>query len=157
PFGLSNTKPQHVAGVVKAWGTGDTVSVRAKRAGFMGKDWDSFVPLPAVSEECMRVLSSSGQIAVFGGARAQDLVGWSVRLVGFEIRDTLSWIYGSGFPKSMDIGKAIDKGQGLSRSRAYEFAEWMRSTGITAREINEGTGTSQESGHLLAGPNHSQP
>src|SRR5699024_1521368 len=51
----------------------------------------------------------------------------------------------SGFPKSMDIGKAIDKGQGLSRSRAYEFTEWMRSTGITAREINEATGTSQES------------
>src|SRR5699024_7151319 len=63
----------------------------------------------------------------------------------------------SGFPKSMDIGKAIDKGQGKNRQRQREFTEWMRSTGITAREINEATGTSQESGHLLAGPNHSQP
>ena len=96
-------------------------------------------------------------MAVFAGARTQDLMGLSIRLAGFEIRDNLGWIYGSGFPKSMDIGKAIDKGQGLSKSRAYEFTEWMRSTGITAREINEATGTSQESGHLLAGPSHSQP
>src|SRR5699024_6462380 len=114
-------------------------------------------PPPAVWEECMRVLKPGGHMAVFAGARTQDLMGLSIRLAGFEIRDTLGWVYGSGFPKSMDIGKAIDKGQGLSRSRAYEFTEWMRSTGITAREINEATGTSQESGHLLAGHNHSQP
>ena len=157
PYGLSDTKPQQVADVLKAWVTGDTVSVPAKRGGFMGKDWDSFVPPPAVWEECMRVLKPGGHMAVFAGARTQDLMGLSIRLAGFEIRDTLGWIYGSGFPKSMDISKAIDKGQGLSRSRAYEFTEWMRSTGITAREINEATGTSQESGHLLAGPNHSQP
>ena len=157
PYGLSNTKPAQVADVLKAWVTGDTVSVPAKRGGFMGKDWDSFVPPPAVWEECMRVLKPGGHMAVFAGARTQDLMGLSIRLAGFEIRDTLGWVYGSGFPKSMDISKAIDKGQGLSKSRAYEFTEWMRSTGITAREINEATGTSQESGHLLAGPNHSQP
>ena len=157
PYGLSNTKPRQVADVLKAWVTGDTVSVPAKRGGFMGKDWDSFVPPPAVWEECMRVLKPGGHMAVFAGSRTQDLMGLSIRLAGFEIRDTLGWIYGSGFPKSMDVSKAIDKGQGLSRSRAYEFTEWMRSTGITAREINEATGTSQESGHLLAGPNHSQP
>ena len=157
PYGLSNTKPAQVADVLKAWVAGDTEAVPAKRGGFMGKDWDSFVPPPAVWEECMRVLKPGGHMAVFAGARTQDLMGLSIRLAGFEIRDTLGWIYGSGFPKSMDISKAIDKGQGLSRSRAYEFTEWMRSTGITATQINEATGTSQESGHLLAGPNHSQP
>ena len=75
----------------------------------MGADWDSFVPPPAVWEECMRVLKPGGHMAVFAGARTQDLMGLSIRLAGFEIRDTLGWIYGSGFPKSHDIGKAIDK------------------------------------------------
>ena len=115
PYGLSNTKPQQVADVLKAWVTGDTVSVPAKRGGFMGKDWDSFVPPPAVWEECMRVLKPGGHMAVFAGARTQDLMGLSIRLAGFEIRDTLGWIYGSGFPKSMDVGKAIDKAAGAER------------------------------------------
>src|SRR5699024_8059849 len=74
PYGLSNTKPQQVADVLAAWVTGDTVSVPAKRGGFMGKDWDSFVPPPAVWEECMRVLKPGGHMAVFAGARTQDLM-----------------------------------------------------------------------------------
>ena len=115
PYGLSNTKPQQVADVLAAWVTGDTVSVPAKRGGFMGKDWDSFVPPPAVWEECMRVLKPGGHMAVFAGARTQDLMGLSIRLAGFEIRDTLGWIYGSGFPKSMDVSKAIDKAAGAER------------------------------------------
>ena len=115
PYGLSNTKPAQVADVLKAWVTGDTVSVPAKRGGFMGKDWDSFVPPPAVWAECMRVLKPGGHMAVFAGARTQDLMGLSIRLAGFEIRDTLGWIYGSGFPKSMDISKAIDKAAGAER------------------------------------------
>src|SRR5699024_10286283 len=115
PYGLSNTKPTQVADVLKAWVTGDTVSVPAKRGGFMGKDWDSFVPPPAVWEECMRVLKPGGHMAVFAGARTQDLMGLSIRLAGFEIRDTLGWIYGSGFPKSMDVSKAIDKAAGAER------------------------------------------
>ena len=116
PYGLSNTKPQQVADVLKAWVTGDTVSVPAKRGGFMGKDWDSFVPPPAVWAECMRVLKPGGHMAVFAGARTQDLMGLSIRLAGFEIRDTLGWVYGSGFPKSMDISKAIDKAAGAERA-----------------------------------------
>ena len=63
----------------------------------------------------MRVLKPGGHMAVFAGARTQDLMGLSIRLAGFEIRDTLGWIYGSGFPKSMDISKAIDKAAGAER------------------------------------------
>ena len=114
PYGLSNTKPAQVADVLKAWVTGDTEAVPAKKGGFMGKDWDSFVPPPAVWEECMRVLKPGGHMAVFAGARTQDLMGLSIRLAGFEIRDTLGWVYGSGFPKSMDISKAIDKTKKIS-------------------------------------------
>ena len=150
PYGLSNTKPQQVADVLTAWVTGDTEAVPAKRGGFMGKDWDSFVPPPAVWEECMRVLKPGGHMAVFAGARTQDLMGLSIRLAGFEIRDTLGWIYGSGFPKSMDISKAIDKGQGKNRQRQLEFTEWMRSTGITATQINEATDTNMGNHYLTA-------
>ena len=147
PYGLSNTKPEQVEDVLKEWVTGDDTVVPEGK-GFMGKEWDGFVPPPAVWKECMRVLKPGGHMAVFAGARTQDLMGLSIRLAGFEIRDTLGWIYGSGFPKSMDVSKAIDKGQGLSRSRAYEFTEWMRSTGITAREINEATDTDMGSHYL---------
>ena len=117
PYGLSNTRPQQVADVLKAWVTGDTVSVPAKRGGFMGKDWDSFVPPPAVWEECIRVLKPGGHMAVFAGARTQDLMGLSIRLAGFEIRDTLGWVYGSGMPKSHNISKAIDKAAGAEREK----------------------------------------
>ena len=94
PYGLSNTKPAQVADVLAAWVTGDTEAVPATKGGFMGKDWDSFVPPPAVWEECLRVLKPGGHMAVFAGARTQDLMGLSIRLAGFEIRDTLGWIYG---------------------------------------------------------------
>lgn len=117
PYGLSNTKPAQVADVLAAWVTGDTEAVPAKKGGFMGKDWDSFVPPPAVWSECLRVLKPGGHMAVFAGSRTQDLMGLSIRLSGFEIRDTLGWIYGSGFPKSMDVSKAIDKGAGAEREK----------------------------------------
>ena len=119
PYGLSNTKPAQVADVLKAWVTGDTVSVPAKRGGFMGKDWDSFVPPPAVWAECMRVLKPGGHMAVFAGARTQDLMGLSIRLAGFEIREGMGWIFGSGFPKSMDVSKAIDKKLDAKREELY--------------------------------------
>ena len=141
PYGLSNTKPQQVADVLKAWVTGDTVSVPAKRGGFMGADWDSFVPPPAVWEECMRVLKPGGHMAVFAGARTQDLMGLSIRLAGFEIRDTLGWVYGSGFPKSMDIGKAIDKAAGAERKVVGSYDR--RSVYDNRNRTSVGAGSSQ--------------
>ena len=139
PYGLSNTKPQQVADVLKAWVTGDTVSVPAKRGGFMGKDWDSFVPPPAVWEECMRVLKPGGHMAVFAGARTQDLMGLSIRLAGFEIRDTLGWIYGSGMPKSHDIGKAIDKRPGVHHHREFSahLKEKREAAGLSRQDVSE--------------------
>lgn len=118
PYGLSNTKPAQVADVLAAWVTGDTEAVPAKKGGFMGKDWDSFVPPPAVWAECLRVLKPGGHMAVFAGARTQDLMGLSIRLAGFEIRDTLGWVYSQGFPKGQDLGKAIDKIKGAKRESA---------------------------------------
>src|SRR5699024_3314859 len=148
PYGLSNTKPQQVADVLKAWVTGDTVSVPAKRGGFMGADWDSFVPPPAVWEECMRVLKPGGHMAVFAGARTQDLMGLSIRLAGFEIRDTLGWVYGSGFPKSHDIGKAIDKYNGnplAFREFAAAYREAVAKSGLTHSAIDKALGIKSSS------------
>ena len=144
PYGLSNTKPAQVADVLKAWVTGDTVSVPAKRGGFMGKDWDSFVPPPAVWEECMRVLKPGGHMAVFAGARTQDLMGLSIRLAGFEIRDTLGWVYGSGFPKSMDISKAIDKMKGAKREVVGKNPNHRAISGVGYEGIYQGGNTGAE-------------
>ncbi len=77
--------------------------------GFMGNGWDSFVPGPSVWRECLRVLKPGGFLLAFGGTRTVDLLTIAVRLGGFEVRDLLQWLYGTGFPKSMDVAKAIDK------------------------------------------------
>jgi site-specific DNA-methyltransferase (adenine-specific) len=79
--------------------------------GFMGNKWDRFVPPPAVWDECYRVLKPGGYMAVFAGSRTADLMGLSIRLAGFEMRDTITWMYGNGFPKSLNIGKAINKSE----------------------------------------------
>ena len=135
PYGLSNTKPAQVADVLAAWVTGDTEAVPTTKGGFMGKDWDSFVPPPAVWAECLRVLKPGGHMAVFAGARTQDLMGLSIRLAGFEIREGMGWITGSGFPKSRspmrsDIQPAIEK---QLREQGYEGGiRWRHEIATTA-------------------------
>ena len=153
PYGLSNTKPQQVADVLKAWVAGDTVSVPAKRGGFMGADWDSFVPPPAVWEECMRVLKPGGHMAVFAGARTQDLMGLSIRLAGFEIRDTLGWVYGSGMPKSLDVSKAIDKQRNDKQETlavTSRLSELASAAGISRKDVDSHMGTSDMGGWWLS-------
>src|SRR5690625_5566811 len=114
PYGLSNTTPAQVADTITKWAGGDRGHVPTGR-GFMGKSWDAFVPPPAVWDECMRVLKPGGHMVVFAGSRTQDLMGLSIRLAGFEIRDSMAWLYGSGFPKSHDVSKAVDKLAGAER------------------------------------------
>jgi site-specific DNA-methyltransferase (adenine-specific) len=114
PYGLGNADPDYILSALKMWMGGDREHIPAGK-GFMGKQWDAFVPPPAVWDECFRVLKPGGHILVFAGTRTQDLMGLSVRMAGFEIRDSISWIYGSGFPKSLDISKALDKMAGAER------------------------------------------
>lgn len=120
--------------------------------GFMGKSWDSFVPGPAVWREVYRVLKPGGHALVFAGSRTQDLMGISLRMAGFEIRDVLQWLYGNGFPKSMSVSKALDKagkdgadyeGWGTALKPAYEPILLVRKplTGTVAANVAEhGTG-----------------
>ena len=106
PYGLSNLRPDAITAALVAWANGDRERVPDAR-GFMGRAWDAFVPPPAVWDECLRVLKPGGHLVAFAGARTYDLMGLSVRLAGFEIRDGLQWLYGSGMPKSLNVGKAI--------------------------------------------------
>jgi DNA modification methylase len=79
---------------------------------FMGKEWDSF---NARADECLRVLKPGGHLLAFGGTRTYHRLACAVEDAGFEIRDSISWLYGSGFPKSLDVSKAIDKAAGAER------------------------------------------
>ena len=82
---------------------------------FMGKKWDYDVPSQGIFEECLRVLKPGGHLLSFAGSRTYHRMAVRVEDAGFEIRDQIMWVYGSGFPKSMNIGKAMDKVQGNER------------------------------------------
>lgn len=90
PYGLS--KEPDIAEVLTHWLAGDDYTHTGK--GFMGNSWDSFVPGPSVWREAFRVLKPGGYAAVFASSRTIDLTTISLRLAGFEIRDTIMWHYG---------------------------------------------------------------
>jgi len=114
---------------------------------FMGKKWDYDVPSVEVWQECLRVLKPGGHLLAFAGTRTQHRMAVKIEDAGFEIRDMIAWVYGSGFPKSLDVSKAIDKCNGEA-NRLHEFTAWMRTTGLTARQINQITSTNM-GGHYL--------
>jgi DNA modification methylase len=79
---------------------------------FMGKKWDYDVPSEDIWRECLRVLKPGGHLLAFAGTRTQHRMAVRIEDAGFEIRDMIAWVYGSGFPKSLDVSKAIDKAAG---------------------------------------------
>lgn len=84
---------------------------------FMGKRWDYDVPSVEVWAECLRVLKPGGHLLAFAGTRTQHRMAVRIEDAGFEIRDMIAWVYGSGFPKSLDVSKAIDKAAGAEREK----------------------------------------
>jgi hypothetical protein len=114
---------------------------------FMGKRWDYDVPSVEVWAECMRVLKPGGHLLAFAGTRTQHRMAVRIEDAGFEIRDMIAWVYGSGFPKSLDVSKAIDKCNGQP-NRLHKFTAWMRTTGLTARQLDQITDTNM-GGHYL--------
>jgi DNA modification methylase len=111
----------------------------------MGKSWDSsgIAFNVEVWTEALRVLKPGGHLIAFSGSRTYHRMAVAIEDAGFEIRDQIMWIYGSGFPKSHNISKGIDKSDaGIARrERDFKFTAWMRSTGITAKRIDEVTQT----------------
>jgi site-specific DNA-methyltransferase (adenine-specific) len=87
--------------------------------GFMGKAWDAqgVAYDCALWREVLRVLKPGGHLLAFGGTRTYHRLACAIEDAGFEIRDSIHWLYGSGFPKSLDVSKAIDKAAGAERPR----------------------------------------
>ena len=83
--------------------------------GFMGKHWDHGVPGVQFWREALRVAKPGAMLLAFGGTRTFHRLTCAIEDAGWEIRDCVTWLYGSGFPKSLDISKAIDKAAGAER------------------------------------------
>lgn len=82
---------------------------------FMGRKWDYDVPSVEIWAECLRVLKPGGHLLAFAGTRTQHRMAVRIEDAGFEIRDMIAWVYGSGFPKSHNVGKSIDREAGAKR------------------------------------------
>lgn len=93
---------------------------------FMAKKWDYDVPSVEVWKEAMRVLKPGGHALIACGTRTQHRMVVNIEDAGFEIRDVVSWIYGSGFPKSLNISKAIDKAAGAEREVVGINEDYLR-------------------------------
>jgi len=147
PYGLGEQPPP--LEVLGAWlRSRDYVP---KGAGFMGREWDAFVPQPSLWREVFRVLKPGGYLLAFFGSRTLDWGSLAIRVAGFEIVDSLSWIYGSGMPKSHDLSKAIDAAAstGKSNSVALKHANDNVRTGdgrVRASTQNNGIITGHSEG-----------
>lgn len=111
--------------------------------GFMGKSWDStgIAYDVTVWQECLRVLKPGGHLLAFGGSRTYHRLACAIEDAGFQIRDQIMWVYGSGFPKSLNISKAIDKAAGaepevIGKSAYSQPAKSGHHGGLTGDNIN---------------------
>lgn len=111
--------------------------------GFMGKDWDHAVPGVQFWEAALRVAKPGAHLVAFGGTRLYHRLTCAIEDAGWEIRDSLMYIFGSGFPKSLNVGKAIDK-QRHDREDIYRVTAWVRgardAAGIGNAEIDAAFG-----------------
>ena len=108
--------------------------------GFMGKAWDDLPPGLPWAQECLRVLKPGGHLLAFGGTRTWHRLACAVEDAGFEVRDSIAWMYGSGFPKSLDVSKAIDKLRVEDREPMLRVRAWLNGQrierGVSLGQIN---------------------
>lgn len=148
PYGLGKA-PDPVM-VMTAWAQGKTINVSG--GGFMMKEWDAFVPQPDLWKEVLRVLKPGGYLLSFFGSRTYDWGVMAIRFAGFDVVDQLVWHYSTGFPKSLNISKAIDAQltTGRSDSVGLKHANDNERTGgervRTVGNMNNGIMSREESG-----------
>lgn len=131
PYGLG--KEPNAEELMKDWIEKGYHEISGK--GFMGKEWDAFVPQPIFWQEVFRVLKPGGHVLAFYGTRTYDWGVMAMRFAGFEVRDCIQWLYGSGFPKSHNISKALDKMQGAEMETKGQ-SEW-EGWGTALKPANE--------------------
>lgn len=122
PYGLSDHTPDEVIEALTCWMAGKPY-VHGK-SGFMAATWDNFVPGPEVWRECLRVLMPGGFAFVFCSSRTHDLMSMALRLAGFRIHPTLTWCFGSGFPKASRIDKIVDGADGRQGAVTEMTGKW---------------------------------
>lgn len=144
--------PYHLASIVKRFGKEGSAPAKFgtdgafKRAstGFMGKTWDGgdIAFNPEMWKECLRVLKPGGYLLSFSGTRTYHRMASAIEDAGFEVRDMIEWVYGQGFPKSLNIGKAIDK-----KPKADSVKDWKKwldiqinNSGKSKQQINDECG-----------------
>lgn len=98
---------------------------------FMGKSWDYNVPGVEVWAECLRVLKPGGHLLSFSSTRTYHRMAVAIEDAGFEIRDMIEWVYGSGFPKSLNVGKAVDKLLGNERVKLHTVTKATHKKGTS--------------------------
>lgn len=99
PYGLTEVTVKKLTEAIQRWTSGDRAFIPGGR-GFMSHAWDRFVPPPALWDEAFRVLKPGGFLVSFAGARTVDLMGLSIRLAGFRVRDIAAWIRSDSFAKT---------------------------------------------------------
>ena len=87
---------------------------------FLGKDWDANTGALETYQECLRVLKPGGHILAFSAARTYHHLAITLEQAGFEIRDQIMWIYSSGFPKSQDVGKSIERSEKKQKAKVVK-------------------------------------
>lgn len=109
PYHLKQMTKRFSKPDAKPCGYGKDGSFRRLSKGFMGQSWDGgdIAFKPEVWAECLRLLKPGGHLLAFGGTRTYHRLACAIEDAGFEIRDTIMWLYGSGFPKSLDVSKAV--------------------------------------------------
>jgi len=119
--------------------------------GFMGKGWDASGIAYRVDlwAEALRVLKPGGHLLAFGGTRTWHRLACAIEDAGFEVRDSIAWMYGSGFPKSLDVSKAIDKAAGAERQVVGIDHEWVKRVGRN----HEPSETYTDASYGMVGPN----
>jgi DNA modification methylase len=131
--------------------------------GFMGKEWDHGVPGVAFWTEALRVLKPGGHLLAFSGSRTYHRMVCAIEDAGFEIRDQIMWLYGSGFPKSLDVSKALDKSRTEDAAPVRVVCRYLRAAmdakGLKSKDMTQHFGgcNARLIDHWAARDSDSQP